>query len=267
MALDRQSIERKDFPVGPRGYDPHAVDAHLSALADEIDTYKRSSRQRSDTLASTASEQVRAIVQAAETSAAGIQREAESDAREIRQEAQTEAQTTRANAADQAREYLGNVSTSTNSTLERLRSMQQELDALRDSLRDAAQRLGASLRLLEADITGASAAVTSDKRRLEPASPPGGQVTPEPAGVVAPPGVIQPPGIVEPDRVVEAAGDKGEGEGGLDPAGDAEGARLIALNLALSGTPRDQTARYLAENFHLGDADRLLDEVYASIEG
>ncbi|MDX6666975.1 MAG: hypothetical protein QOK04_355, partial [Solirubrobacteraceae bacterium] len=29
MALDRQSIEKKDFPVGRRGYDPQAVDAHL----------------------------------------------------------------------------------------------------------------------------------------------------------------------------------------------------------------------------------------------
>ena len=35
MALERQSIERKDFPVGRRGYDPDAVDAHLKTLADE----------------------------------------------------------------------------------------------------------------------------------------------------------------------------------------------------------------------------------------
>jgi hypothetical protein len=48
--------------------------------------------------------------------------------------------------------------------------------------------------------------------------------------------------------------------------GDAEGARLIALNMALNGTPREETARYLSENFHLSDAGRLLDEVYASVE-
>ena len=36
MALDRQSIEKKDFPVGRRGYDPEAVDSHLSQLADEV---------------------------------------------------------------------------------------------------------------------------------------------------------------------------------------------------------------------------------------
>jgi len=47
----------------------------------------------------------------------------------------------------------------------------------------------------------------------------------------------------------------------------AEGARLIALNMALSGEPREATDKYLAENFDLSDREALLDEVYASIEG
>src|SRR4029077_3885072 len=80
VALDRQSIEKKDFPVGRRGYDPDAGDTHLTALADEVDELKRSSRRRTETLASSASEQVRAIVEAAETSAADIQRQAEEEA-------------------------------------------------------------------------------------------------------------------------------------------------------------------------------------------
>ena len=77
MALDRQTIEKKDFPIERRGYDPDAVDAHLAWVADQIDELKRSARRRSETLASAASEQVRAIVEAAETSAAEIQRQAE----------------------------------------------------------------------------------------------------------------------------------------------------------------------------------------------
>ena len=44
--------------------------------------------------------------------------------------------------------------------------------------------------------------------------------------------------------------------------GDEAGARLIALNMALSGTPREETARYLSEHFELADADALLDDVY-----
>ena len=74
MDLDRQNIEKKDFPIGRRGYDPDAVDSHLGALADEIDELKRSARRRTETLASSASEQVRAIVEAAETSAARLAR-------------------------------------------------------------------------------------------------------------------------------------------------------------------------------------------------
>ena len=43
----------------------------------------------------------------------------------------------------------------------------------------------------------------------------------------------------------------------------SEGARLIALNMALNGTPREATARYLRENFHLLDPNTILEEVYA----
>ena len=128
MALERQSIEKKDFPIGRRGYDPEAVDAHLTALADEVEELKRSSRRRSETLASSASEQVRAIVEAAETSAAEIQRQAEEEAREIRAEASSEAQSTREQATAQAREYVGKVSESTAVMLQRLDAMESELE-------------------------------------------------------------------------------------------------------------------------------------------
>src|SRR3984957_5357910 len=33
VELDRQGIERRDFPIVRRGYDPASVDAHLRALA------------------------------------------------------------------------------------------------------------------------------------------------------------------------------------------------------------------------------------------
>jgi hypothetical protein len=52
-----------------------------------------------------------------------------------------------------------------------------------------------------------------------------------------------------------------------DPGADAEGARLIALNMALNGEPREATDKYLADNFDLSDRSALLDEVYATVEG
>jgi hypothetical protein len=48
---------------------------------------------------------------------------------------------------------------------------------------------------------------------------------------------------------------------------DLDSARLVALNMALGGAPREQTDRYLAENIQLADRAKLLDEVYAAVEG
>jgi hypothetical protein len=64
----------------------------------------------------------------------------------------------------------------------------------------------------------------------------------------------------EPEPEPAPAPAEAEGEG-------AEGARLIALNMALNGTPREETARYLQENFDLQNADSILDEVYARVGG
>lgn len=272
MALDRQSIEKKDFPVGRRGYDPEAVDAHLASLAEEIAEFKRSARRRSDTLASSASDQVRAIVEAAENSAADIQRDAEQDAREIRDEANREAQSTREHAAGEAREYVGKVSESTTAMLERLSSMEVELNSLIDALRTGGNRLGADLKLLESNLSEAKNVISPQRFEAEPATAQASAPPPPPAAPPAPPEHHDEPPFYEPppsererDREPEPAATAEHGDG--DGNDDAEGARLIALNMALNGTPRDETARYLSENFRLSDADGLLDEVYASVDG
>ena len=170
MALDRQSIEKKDFPIGRRGYDPEAVDDHLHALADEIDELKRSARRRSESLAAAASEQVRSIVEAAETSAADIQRQAEDEAREIRAEATNEAEATREHATSEARDYVGRVSESTSGMLERIDAMEAELAALTESLRTGSNRLNADLQLLEGNLTAVKNAVVP-RPQFEPEQP------------------------------------------------------------------------------------------------
>lgn len=276
MALDRQSIEKKDFPVGRRGYDPEAVDAHLASVADEVDELKRSARRRTETLASTASEQVRAIVEAAENSATDIQRQAEEDARDIRAEATSEAQRTREQASDQAREYVARVSESTAVMLQRLDAMESELGALIESLRTGSNRLNADVQLLEGNLADVTEAATTRPRFEREADTYAGrspaaqelasaEVEAEIVEVVeeaedeAP--VDKSPTLETPEPATEQiaqAGDAGED--------DTEGARLIALNMALNGTPREETDRYLAENFKLVDRRELLDEVYASVE-
>ena len=78
--------------------------------------------------------------------------------------------------------------------------------------------------------------------------------------------VEEEPAEEEAPAVAEEAPQESTGGGGRSIRG-AEGARLIALNMALNGTPRDETAQYLSQNFDLDDQDSLLDEVYARVGG
>jgi cell division septum initiation protein DivIVA len=245
MPLDRQSIEKRDFPIGRRGYDPEAVDAHLSWVAKEIEELTLSSSRRTETLATSASEQVRAIVEAAEASAAQIQSDAETYAREMRSEAAAEADAARTVANTQARTYVSRVSESTAVMMQRLEAMQSELSTLTDSLRTGASRLNADLQLLDGNFDEVRDA--ADAR---------GHIEIE----------AELPGAGEYDQFeAEAPADLESVVPQAD--GDIEGARLIALNMALNGTSREETDRYLAGNFELGDRVQLLDEVYASVEG
>jgi DivIVA domain-containing protein len=314
VALDRHNIEKKDFPLGGRGYDPDAVDAHLSAVADEVAAFKEESRRRAETVASSASDRVRTIVEAAEQSAAEITRAAEQDAREIRDDANSEAQATRENAHREAREYLDKVSAAGSAMLERLNGMEQEMSAMIESVRTGAGRLNTDIEHLQGGFgevastisprpafvpdeqLPASGPVEPAPEAAEPAAP-----APEPASdqdatagdpyqtydgraaeldqpqfaerfqPAAEEPVVEPAATPEAAEFHSVAGEPAQSNGFDQPqpasqGGDAEGARLIALNMALNGTPREETARYLSENFHLSDAGGLLDEVYASVE-
>jgi chromosome segregation ATPase len=237
-----------------------AVDAHLDALADEVDALKRSSRECNETLAATASEQVRSIVEAAEASAAEIQRRAENEAREIRGKASAEAKAARGEARLKAREYVGKVSESTAAMLERLEAMQSDLSALNESLRAGATRLNTALRELEGNLAEVTDAVAS----RVPAS----RETPGPVGREAPATVAAAVAHSNERSVDEAtiqvSSEKLHGDA---LAGDRDDARLVALNMALNGSSREETERYLEENFELRDGGILVDEVYATVEG
>ena len=79
------------------------------------------------------------------------------------------------------------------------------------------------------------------------------------------PGLELCPTSVAIRRQIGTAPAESSSRGGRSIRG-AEGARLIALNMALNGTPREETDQYLADHFELDDRGRLLDEVYASVE-
>ncbi len=293
MALDRQSIEKRDFPIGRRGYEPESVDAHLANLAAEVDAMQRTAARRGgdSSLASTASAQVQAIVEAAEASAADIEREAREEAAQIRQDAGRDAQRTREEAIQRSQEHVGKVSEATSLMLQRVDAMESELSALVESLRTGANRLNADLSLLEGNMGDLYTAA---------GRPSGGEMLVEEEVVVSetviaavPPELLadavdapltdeelaahggveveitavdvdlapDPEPEPEPEAEVPAAGP-------ADAAGDAdvEGARLVALNMALNGQSREETDAYLADNFDLADRAALLDEVYSTVE-
>jgi DivIVA domain-containing protein len=270
LALDRQTIEKKDFPIGRRGYEPEAVDEHLAAIAEEVDVLRRQVQRRSgESLAHAASAQVQAIVEAAESSAEEIERAAEQEASIIRREAQQTADRTRQEALERSQAHVGKVGEATGLMLQRVDAMESELGALFESLRTGANRLNADLSLLEGNMGELNVAAGREPEEAQVAD-----AVPAPAPAPMPePEVVQPE-VVEPEVAEgDARFDAGETPvPRVDPPDvaadeDVEGARLIALNMALNGQSREETDRYLAENFDLPDRGSLLDEVYASVEG
>ena len=274
MALDRQSIEKRDFPFGRRGYEPSAVDAHLAAVAREVEALKRAQAVepaapapgRRESLASVASAQVQAIVEAAEASAAAIEREAREEADHTAQDAAREAQRIRDEAVERSQEHVGKVHEATALMLQRVDAMESELNALVESLRTGANRLNADLSLLSGNMGELYDAAGRSARESVPAAP-----------IVEDVAIVDEAGVEE-DLGEAARGEQAAAEEDAKPAAgtaaaaedddeDLEGARLIALNMALNGQSRDETDKYLAENFDLSDRDALLDEVYATVEG
>ena len=222
--MEREDIERRDFPVGRRGYEQGAVDEHLRGVADEIERLKGSRSapapaRPAASMSAGASEQVRLILEAAERGAAEL----------------------REDAGRQAKAHVARVEAAADGMLAKLDALQGELGSLLDGLRASGERLGEGLAALQAEV---------------------GDVDPLPAAEPAP----------EPEEPVAEAPEpepdpEPEPEPPKPPADDADeaGARIIALNMALGGSSREETAAYLAENFTLSDPGALLDDVYAKV--
>ena len=277
MALDRQSIEKKDFPVGRRGYEPAAVDAHLTAISDEVEELKRSARKRSESLASGASEQVRAIIDAAETQRGGDPPAGRGRRpRDPRRCKQCREVGTRSRGHRGARVHR--------------QGRRRDERPARADRRDG-ERAGFCVRVAEGGRR-------QDRRRPAPAGrksrrgPRSGRaraLRARAGGAGRRPGrgrgrAIDPRSTTRPSCTASTPVSwprrrppptprrrRADAPVHRDPAGgageDVEGARLIALNMALDGTTREETDRYLAENFKLSDRAALLDEVYESVHG
>ena len=204
-------------------------------------------------VASTAGVQVQSILEAAEAAAAEIERQALETARQVRESADREAEATREQAIEQARAHVAAVSSVAAVLLERVGSMDGEVTALIESLRAGAGRLAVDLSAVENGM-GELYDAASGRAGAEQAEGATFEAELREASVPAAAEIAELPEYEEAPAQ-EAA------------PGDVDGARLIALNMALNGESRADTERYLAENFQLPDRTKLVDEVYAAIDG
>jgi DivIVA domain-containing protein len=157
---------------------------------------------------------------------------AENAAAQLRAEAVEEAEQVRAEAGQEAREHVRHVSTAARDLLERIGVLQDELGSALDRLHQDAGRLSSELRALERDVVEVGSAEDDE---------------PEP--------VPEEPVVAESEPELAAPAEE-------PPVDDEEAARLVALDMALGGSPREQTGAYLAEHYQLSDAGKLLDDVY-----
>lgn len=286
MTLDRQSIEKRDFPIARRGYDPAGVDAHLARIADDLDQLRRETdRAATGGVAGSASTHVQAIVEAAEATSERLLREAQSEAAELRERAASDAQRARQEALEESREHVAKVGEQTTRMLQRVESMDQELGTMIDNLRTGVNRLVADLALLEGNIAdlheqhgGVAPVSSSPSFTKDPAL----DIEPGPetdAEVVATETDPEVDAAIAPASPTADSADAGLAELQVvedELSGDAladdndrdqeASARLIALDLALGGSDRDDIKEELEQLFSLPDVDRLLDDVFTSID-
>jgi 8-oxo-dGTP pyrophosphatase MutT (NUDIX family) len=132
------------------------------------------------------------------------------------------------------------VSTAARELLERIGTLQEELGSVLGSMHDDAGRLASELRTLERDV--AELAPTQDEL----------------------PALAQETVRDSHEEALEETGLEVKLVAPSDrtPVDDEEAARLVALDMALAGSSRRETERYLAEHYVLGDAGKLLDDVY-----
>jgi hypothetical protein len=164
---------------------------------------------------------------------------------------------------------------------------EREAQQSREGVERVAEHADELLRRVDELSAGVAEAAAALRREIEALREPE-----EAAPVAAAPPPAEDPGTrldsdADDERIAEAeavagrtpdAGDEtptSEGAAEEAPAPDApdadasavpEGARLLALKMALDGRSREETAAYLHENFELAGIDALLDEVYARAE-
>jgi len=272
VELDPQSIEKRDFPTARQGYDPESVDAHLRAISAAVG--QLTGHIRGDaSLGSAAGTQVQGILQAAEATAADLVREARESAANIRAQAGEDVARGRDDAIAVARTRVAEAEQATSALLASVEAVAGEVGALLETVRSAAGALSSSPTATQTGIPELHDGGATPQLLAQPPAPAPEVAAPAPEVHAPAPEISAPapePAAAAPDVHVAAPAPSvstPDTPSAHAANGDIDSARLVALNMALNGDSREQAERYLAEHFDLADRQRLLDEVYAAIEG
>ena len=269
MELERRDIQRTDFASVRRGYDPAEVDEHLRAIADAAEQNQEAPGE--NTPAGAAARGVKKILESAEKVAAEIEQAAREEAERIEAAARSEIEQIEAAARAEieqieaaARSEAEQIEAAAHSEGEQIVAHAREHAAAEEK---RAHLAGERLRRANSELSRLREALAG----LEPvgmdeevADEPGEEVPAATAHGESTNG--DGPAEEAQESPAEAAHEavpEWEAAAAPDDAGDGEGARLIALNMALTGTPREETARYLEENFELEDPGAILDDAYS----
>ena len=283
--MEREQIVRDDFPTARKGWSPEAVRAHLIAVAA---TYPEP-LEASAPVATAASERVQSVIAAAEAAAAEIVAEAQSEADRILGAARAEAEQIRAAARAESEQTVIAADREATGRIEQARGAVEGLIGQADKLR---AQVGALGRDLASNVpgSGVSAATVraedspdpsgAGRSEKAPPDPLGGSPSDVPAAepLVEPEAAPEPigkPASAEPpsneDLIAQLRGTPGstvEDETSAGPPAatisgrDPGAARLVAMNMALDGAPREQiAARVESELGSVDGLDLLLDDV------
>jgi cell division septum initiation protein DivIVA len=179
------------------------------------------SRKQRELRVSTA-QRLEAIVEAAERAAEGVIDDAETQARRYLAQARAEADRLAANRVEEVSELV-------DSLLGQALALRQEAERLQATLEEARARFGGQENAEESE------------RPFEPEEVEGREEVPAPRLRAV---------IADEERPPERG-----------PRSDSAGARLLATQMAISGSSREEIAHRLRNGFEIEDADAILDAI------
>lgn len=192
-------------------------------------------------------EQVRALMEAAEGTARAIRQEAEADAARMRGEALDQTRVlvekAKADADAEAARYLEEARRRADAIaaerMARISELGDSLIARAEALSERLDHAAEMRRQLDALVQ--AIAGTAERLAREAVMPPDA----EPA----------PAGQREPLRAVEEP-----------PSQGLEDARLVALQMAVAGKPRQEVTDHVRRSFDVGEPEKLVEEVFANLD-